>query len=279
MRPCERANTQRTSSNRRRWAATLAMVLIAAAGICAAQDGTPPADRGGVNKTPLANFITRQGDKLMDGDQEFRFIGANMPGLVLPYDWTLYLPERLHSAHAVGAGGRLQDARPDEPPRRAALEPAHPRAQRQTGRRRHDLALRARPRPVQRGVVQDRRPPLRAGQQLRRARDLRLHRRGGRLPGRHRHLRRPSRQEAAGVLHRPAGQGGLQGHAPLRAHPHQHRHRRALQGRQGDARLAVRQRDAQRPAGVAGGDGRLHQEPRPEPPRGRDAPHVRASRM
>ncbi len=44
----------------------------------------------------LANFITRQGDKLMDGDREFRFIGANMPGLVLPYDWTLYLPERLH---------------------------------------------------------------------------------------------------------------------------------------------------------------------------------------
>ena len=32
----------------------------------------------------------------MDGDREFRFIGANMPGLVLPYDWTLYLPERLH---------------------------------------------------------------------------------------------------------------------------------------------------------------------------------------
>ena len=32
----------------------------------------------------------------MDGDKEFRFIGANMPGLVLPYDWTLYLSERLH---------------------------------------------------------------------------------------------------------------------------------------------------------------------------------------
>ena len=49
-----------------------------------------------MNKVPFAHFITRQGDKLMDGDQEFRFIGANMPGLVLPYDWTLYLPERLH---------------------------------------------------------------------------------------------------------------------------------------------------------------------------------------
>jgi len=42
------------------------------------------------------HFITRRGDKLFDGDQEFRFVGANMPGLVLPYDWTLYLPERLH---------------------------------------------------------------------------------------------------------------------------------------------------------------------------------------
>ena len=48
-----------------------------------------------VNKTPFEHFITRQGERLMDGDQEFRFIGANMPGLMLPYDWTLYLPERL----------------------------------------------------------------------------------------------------------------------------------------------------------------------------------------
>lgn len=42
------------------------------------------------------NFITRKGNRLMDGDKEFRFAGANMPGLILPYDWTLYLPERLH---------------------------------------------------------------------------------------------------------------------------------------------------------------------------------------
>ncbi len=42
------------------------------------------------------HFITRDGGRLMDGNREFRFIGANMPGLVLPYDWTLYLPERLH---------------------------------------------------------------------------------------------------------------------------------------------------------------------------------------
>lgn len=41
------------------------------------------------------HFITRQGNRLMDGDREFRFFGANMPGLILPYDWSLYLPERL----------------------------------------------------------------------------------------------------------------------------------------------------------------------------------------
>jgi hypothetical protein len=44
----------------------------------------------------LQHFITRRGDKLYDGGKEFRFIGANMPGLVLPYDWTLSLPERMH---------------------------------------------------------------------------------------------------------------------------------------------------------------------------------------
>ena len=41
------------------------------------------------------NFITRRGNKLYDGEKEFRFIGANMPGLVLPYDYTLSLPERM----------------------------------------------------------------------------------------------------------------------------------------------------------------------------------------
>ena len=40
-------------------------------------------------------FITRRGDKLMDGEKEFRFLGANMPGLVLPYDYTLRIPERM----------------------------------------------------------------------------------------------------------------------------------------------------------------------------------------
>lgn len=49
----------------------------------------------GANRS-FAHFITRKGEKLYEGEREFRFIGANMPGLVLPYDWTLYLPERLH---------------------------------------------------------------------------------------------------------------------------------------------------------------------------------------
>ena len=40
-------------------------------------------------------FITRDGNRLMDGGKEFRFIGANMPGLVVPYDFTLRLPERM----------------------------------------------------------------------------------------------------------------------------------------------------------------------------------------
>ncbi len=40
-------------------------------------------------------FITRDGNRLLDGDQAFRFMGANMPGLVVPYDFTLRLPERM----------------------------------------------------------------------------------------------------------------------------------------------------------------------------------------
>ncbi|MBM4095021.1 MAG: hypothetical protein FJ276_37265, partial [Planctomycetes bacterium] len=42
------------------------------------------------------NFITRKGNRLMDGDREYRFMGANMPGMMLPYDFTLFLPERMH---------------------------------------------------------------------------------------------------------------------------------------------------------------------------------------
>lgn len=41
------------------------------------------------------HFITRRGNRLYDGPRPFRFIGANMPGLVLPYDFTLARPERM----------------------------------------------------------------------------------------------------------------------------------------------------------------------------------------
>jgi mannan endo-1,4-beta-mannosidase len=41
------------------------------------------------------HFITRKGNKLYDGEKPFRFVGANMPGIMLPYDFTLYLPERI----------------------------------------------------------------------------------------------------------------------------------------------------------------------------------------
>ncbi len=57
---------------------------------------TQQSESRSLQATSFTHFITRQGDKLMEGDKEFRFVGANMPGLTLPYDWTLYLPERLH---------------------------------------------------------------------------------------------------------------------------------------------------------------------------------------
>jgi len=49
----------------------------------------------GEEKTVFEHFITRDGGRLMDGTKEFRFMGANMPGLVLPYDFTLRLDERM----------------------------------------------------------------------------------------------------------------------------------------------------------------------------------------
>ncbi len=52
-------------------------------------------ESAGAGAGKLAHFITRQGHRLMDGSQEFRFMGANMPGLVCPYDFTLGLPERM----------------------------------------------------------------------------------------------------------------------------------------------------------------------------------------
>lgn len=70
------------------------LVLCGTVAVLAAIPAAEP-PRQGRAASPLRNFITRRGNQLMDGDREFRFVGANMPGLILPYDWTLYLPERL----------------------------------------------------------------------------------------------------------------------------------------------------------------------------------------
>jgi hypothetical protein len=50
---------------------------------------------GNTAKSVFSEFITRDGDRLMQGDSEFRFAGVNMPGITVPYDYTLLLPERL----------------------------------------------------------------------------------------------------------------------------------------------------------------------------------------
>ena len=60
----------------------LALPVLATSILAAAADG-------------FENFITRRGDVLMDGQREFRFIGINMPGLILPYDFTLSIDERM----------------------------------------------------------------------------------------------------------------------------------------------------------------------------------------
>ena len=65
--------------------AVLASCLVAALNPAFSQDY-----QGG-----FRHFITRDGDRLMDGDQEFRFIGTNMPGLDLPYDYFYGIPERM----------------------------------------------------------------------------------------------------------------------------------------------------------------------------------------
>ncbi len=71
-------------------AAGLCVSWSLAAFVAAAEPGT-----GKPGSSVLEHFITRRGDKLMDGDKEFRFQGANMPGLVVPYDYTLWIPERM----------------------------------------------------------------------------------------------------------------------------------------------------------------------------------------
>jgi mannan endo-1,4-beta-mannosidase len=60
---------------------------LVAAGLCTCLAQPVP--------STLQNFITRRGAELYDGDKQFRFMGSNMPGLVLPYDFTLRLPERM----------------------------------------------------------------------------------------------------------------------------------------------------------------------------------------
>jgi len=49
----------------------------------------------GAAEKAFEHFITRKANRLYDGPKPFRFIGANMPGLVLPYDYTLSLPDRM----------------------------------------------------------------------------------------------------------------------------------------------------------------------------------------
>ena len=89
------------------------------------------------------HFVTRDGNRLREGDAEFRFMGANMPGLVLPYDFTLNLPERMRLPDAweqenamktlVRMGLRvvrtwnLPIRKPDEPaaPWHYVLDPGH----------------------------------------------------------------------------------------------------------------------------------------------------------
>jgi len=41
------------------------------------------------------HFVTRDGDRLIEGDKPLRFVGVNMPGLVLPYDYWANRPDRM----------------------------------------------------------------------------------------------------------------------------------------------------------------------------------------
>ena len=69
---------------------TAAMAAGILLGLMAATAGAATPAGGG-----FQNFITRDGDKLMDGAKQFRFVGANMPGMILPYDFTQRIPERM----------------------------------------------------------------------------------------------------------------------------------------------------------------------------------------
>jgi hypothetical protein len=74
----------------------LASSTVSATVSYVAPGGTDASQPSQQDDAGLQHFITRKDNKLYDGEKAFRFVGANMPGLTLPYDWTLYLPERLH---------------------------------------------------------------------------------------------------------------------------------------------------------------------------------------
>lgn len=63
----------------------LAAVAAVPLGVWAAESG----------QRSMEHFITRRGAMLYEGVRPWRFVGANMPGLVLPYDFTLRMPERM----------------------------------------------------------------------------------------------------------------------------------------------------------------------------------------
>ena len=63
--------------------------------IAVADEALPHKSKSVAMGQGFEHFVTRDGNRLMDGAREFRFMGANMPGLVVPYDFTLRLPERM----------------------------------------------------------------------------------------------------------------------------------------------------------------------------------------
>ncbi|HQL50361.1 MAG TPA: hypothetical protein PLR91_04120, partial [Kiritimatiellia bacterium] len=63
--------------------------------IAVADEALPHKSKSVAMGQGFEHFVTRDGSRLMDGAREFRFMGANMPGLVVPYDFTLRLPERM----------------------------------------------------------------------------------------------------------------------------------------------------------------------------------------
>ncbi len=69
----------------------LAFMLTGAADAVAQE----PAEGARDSAEGFEHFITRDGGRLMDGPREFRFVGANIPGLDLSYDYFYGLSERM----------------------------------------------------------------------------------------------------------------------------------------------------------------------------------------